>query len=161
MSWWVAGTTHWPVRRYCRGPDCKVLVAERNSWLGGGAVTQEITLPGYKSDLFGSNHVWIHANPQISELMPELEQFGLKYLWADDEIMGHPMEEGPGIIVFKDVDKTCDSIAEYSGKRCNARYREIHDGFVEIKDGFVKNMFSPPCPARVICRPSWSKVLTG
>ena len=56
----------------------KVLVAERNTWLGGGAVTQEITLPGFKSDLFGSNHVWIHANPQISELLPELEQYGLK-----------------------------------------------------------------------------------
>ena len=123
----------------------KVLVAERNAWLGGGAVTREITLPGFKSDLFGSNHVWIHANPQISELMPELEQYGLKYLWAEDEIMGHPMQEGPGIIVFKDVDKTCDSIAEYS-KKDAARYREIHDGFVEIKDGFVKNMFSPPAP---------------
>lgn len=127
------------------GAGLKVLVAERNPWLGGGAVTQEITLPGFKSDLFGSNHVWIHANPQIGELLPELEQYGLKYLWAEDEIMGHPMEEGPGIIVFRDVDKTCDSIAEYSGKDAR-RYREIHDGFVEIKDGFVKNMFSPPSP---------------
>ena len=123
----------------------KVLVAERNAWLGGGAVTQEITLPGFKSDLFGSNHVWIHANPQISELLPELEQYGLRYLWAEDEIMGHPMQDGPGIVVFKDVDKTCDSIAEYSRKDA-MRYREIHDGFVEIKDGFVKNMFSPPAP---------------
>ena len=123
----------------------KVLVAERNPWLGGGAVTQELTLPGFKSDLFGSNHVWIHANPQISELLPELEQYGLRYLWAEDEIMGHPMQEGPGIVVFKDVDKTCDSIAEYSRKDA-LRYREIHDGFVEIKDGFVKTMFSPPAP---------------
>ena len=123
----------------------KVLVAERNAWLGGGAVTQEITLPGFKSDLFGSNHVWIHANPRINELLPELEQYGLRYLWAEDEIMGHPMQEGPGIVVFRDVDKTCDSIAEYSSKDA-LRYREIHDGFVEIKDGFVKNMFSPPAP---------------
>lgn len=123
----------------------KVLVAERNPWLGGGAVTQEMTLPGFKHDLFGSNHVWIHANPQISELLPELQQYGLKYLWAEDEIMGHPMQEGPGIVVFKDVDKTCDSIAEYS-RNDAMRYREIHDGFVEIKDGFVKNMFSPPSP---------------
>ena len=59
--------------------------------------------------------------------------------------MGHPMEEGPGIVVFRDVDKTCDSIAEYSRKDAR-KYREIHDGFVEIKDGFVKNMFSPPSP---------------
>ncbi len=123
----------------------KVLAAERNTWVGGGAVTREVTLPGFKSDLFGSNHVWIHANPQISELMPELEQYGLEYLWPDDEIMGHPMQQGPGIVVFKDVDKTCDSIAEYS-KKDAGRYREIYDAFVEIKDGFVKGMFSPPSP---------------
>lgn len=123
----------------------KTLVAERNSWVGGGAVTQEVTAPGFKSDLFGSNHVWIHANPEIKALMPELEKYGLKYLWAEDEIMGHPMQEGPGIIVFRDVDKTCDSIAEYS-KADAKRYREIYDGFVEIQEGFTKNMFSPPAP---------------
>ena len=73
------------------------------------------------------------------------KEYGLEYLWAEDEIMGHPMTEGPGVIVYRDVDKTCDSIAEYS-KKDAARYREIHDGFVEIKDGFTKNMFSPPSP---------------
>jgi len=122
-----------------------VLVAERNAWVGGGAVTRELSLPGFKHDLFGSNHVWIHANPAMQALLPELEQYGLKYLWAEDDIMGHPMPEGPGIIVYRDVDKTCDSIAEYSPRDAR-RYREIYEGFVEIKDGFVKGMFSPPSP---------------
>lgn len=133
----------------CAAVLCKAgirtLVAERNDWVGGGAVTRELSLPGFKHDLFGSNHVWIHANPHIRELMPELKEYGLEYLWGEDEIMGHPMTEGPGIIVYRDIDKTCDSIAEYS-KKDAARYREIHDGFVEIKDGFTKNMFSPPSP---------------
>lgn len=133
----------------CAAVLCKAglstLVAERNDWVGGGAVTRELTLPGFKHDLFGSNHVWIHANPHIQEMMPELKAYGLEYLWGEDEIMGHPMAEGPGIIVYRDLDKTCDSIAEYS-KKDAARYREIHDGFVEIKDGFTRNMFSPPLP---------------
>jgi len=123
----------------------KVLVAERNAWVGGGAVTMELTQPGFKHDLFGSNHVWIHANPYVGELLPELEAYGLKYLWAENEVMGHPMREGPGIIVYQDVERTCDSIAEYS-KQDARRYREIYDGFVEIKDGFTKGMFSPPAP---------------
>ena len=133
----------------CAAVLCKAglrtLVAERNEWVGGGAVTRELSKPGFKHDLFGSNHVWIHANPFIRELLPELREYGLEYLWAEDEIMGHPMIEGPGVIVYRDIDKTCDSIAEYS-KKDAARYREIHDGFVEIKDGFTKNMFSPPSP---------------
>ncbi|MDA5193876.1 phytoene desaturase family protein [Govanella unica] len=123
----------------------KTLVAERNDWVGGGAVTRELTQPGFKHDLFGSNHVWIHANPHIQEMMPELKEYGLEYLWGEDEIMGHPMTEGPGVIVYRDLDKTCDSIAQYS-KKDAARYREIYDGFVEIKDGFIKNMFAPPTP---------------
>ena len=60
----------------------KVLVAERNDWVGGGVVTREVTLPGFKHDMFGSSHVWIHLNPDFKTLQPELEQYGLKYIWS-------------------------------------------------------------------------------
>lgn len=121
----------------------KVLVVERNPWLGGGVTTREVTLPGFKHDLFGSSHVWIHANAEFVKLLPELEKFGLKYVYAQDHITGHPYHEGPGIIVYKDVDKTVASIARYSEKDAK-RYREIFDGFAHIKDGFISQMFSPP-----------------
>ncbi len=124
----------------------KVLVAERNDWVGGGCLTRELTLPGFKHDPFGSSHVWIHLNPAFEKLRPELEKHGLKYIWSEDHITGHPNKyEGEGIIVYKDVDKTCDTIAAYS--RADARrYREIYEEFGEIKDGVVKAMFSPPAP---------------
>jgi len=120
-----------------------VCVVERNPWIGGGCVTREVTMPGFKHDLFGSSHVWIHANPDFQELAPELEKFGLEYIWEEDHITGHPNLEGPGIVVYKDIDKTCESIAHYS-KKDAARYREIYDKWDEIKDGFIKGMFSPP-----------------
>ncbi len=123
----------------------KVIVVERNTWLGGATGTHEVTLPGFKHDLYGSSHVWIHANPFFREFLPELKEHGLEYLWADDMITGHPTKTGPGIIVYKDVDKTCHSIAQYSEKDAKT-YREIYDGFVDIKDGFIKGMFSPPAP---------------
>ena len=123
----------------------KVFVAERNSCVGGATMTKEVTLPGFRHDLFGSSHVWIHANPYFKKLEPELAQYGLKYIYADDHITGHPNKVGPGIIVYKDINKTCDSIAEYS-KKDAWRYREIFNGFVEIKEGFIKGMFSPPSP---------------
>ncbi len=124
----------------------KVLVAERNPWVGGGVVTREVTLPGFKHDLFGSSHVWIHLNPDFQALQPEFEKHGLKYIWSDDHITGHPNKYvGPGIIVYKDVDKTCDTIAEYS-KKDAARYKEIYEEFGEIQNGVVKSMFAPPAP---------------
>ncbi len=123
-----------------------VLVAERNDYVGGGVITREVTEPGYKHDLFGSSHVWIHLNPDFQVLRPELEKHGLKYIWSEDQITGHPNKyEGQGIVVYKDVDKTCDSIAEYSSADAR-RYREIHDEFGEIQDGVIKAMFSPPAP---------------
>ncbi len=130
---------------YLAREGLKTIVVERNDWLGGATGTQEVTLPGFKHDLYGSSHVWIHANPYFKEFLPELKQHGLEYIWAEDLITGHPTHNGPGIIIYKDVDKTCASIAQYSEADAR-RYREIYDGFVEIKDGFVKGMFSPPSP---------------
>ncbi len=124
----------------------RVLVVERNDYVGGGTVTREVTLPGFKHDLYGSSHVWIHINPTFrEELQPELEQHGLKYIWSEDQITGHPNHDGQGIIVYKDVDKTCDMIAEYSRKDA-VRYKEIYEEFAEIEAGVVKGMFSPPAP---------------
>ena len=122
------------------------LVLERNDWVGGGVITREVTLPGFRHDLFGSSHVWVHLNPSFREhLQPELEKHGLKYIWSDDQITGHPNVDGPGIVVYKDIDKTCDSIAGYSPKDAR-RYREIHDEFAEIEAGVIRGMFSPPAP---------------
>ena len=124
----------------------RVLVLERHTRLGGACTTDEVTLPGFKHDLYGSSHVWIHVNPDFKEIIAELERdFGLTYIWAEDHITGHPMKEGPGIVVYRDVDKTCASIARYS-ERDARRYREIYDNFVNIRDGFVTGMFSPPNP---------------
>jgi len=121
------------------------IVVEQNTWLGGATGTHEVTLPGFKHDLYGSSHVWLHANPFFREIMPDLKKYGLEYIWAEDKITGHPTRNGPGIIIYKDVDKTCESIAWYSAADAK-RYREIFDGFIEIKDGFIKGMFSPPVP---------------
>ncbi len=127
----------------------RVCVVERNPWIGGGCITREVTRPGFQHDLFGSSHVWIHANPDFQVLLPDLEEHGLEYIWEEDHITGHPRLDGKGIVVYKDVDKTCASIARHSAKDA-ARYRQIHDRWHEIRDGFVKGMFSPPAKPGVM-----------
>ena len=129
-----------------------VCVVERNPWVGGGAVTREVTLPGFKHDMFGSSHVWIQCNADFKSIQPELERFGLKYLSAEDHITGHPDKSGgPGIVVYKSIDKTCESIAQYS-RADAARYRRVHDDFALVKDGFLKAFFSPPAPPSTMAR---------
>ena len=124
----------------------RVCVLERNQWVGGGAVTREITLPGFKHDLYGSSHVWIQCNADFKSIQPELEHYGLKYIEPEGQITGHPdCNGGPGIVIHKDIDLTCDSIADYS-RRDARRYRSIFEEFEAIREGFVKNFFSPPSP---------------
>ncbi len=122
----------------------KVCVVERNPWVGGGAVTQEVTLPGFKHDLYGSSHVWIQCNPDFKEIQPDLERLGLKYLEPDDHITGHPDKKGgPGIVIYKSIDKTCESIAAYSEADA-ARYKSVYADFEQVREGFIKAFFSPP-----------------
>ena len=114
--------------------------------MGGGAVTREVTLPGFKHDLYGSSHVWIHCNADFQAIRPELERYGLRYMEPSEQITGHPDGNGgPGIVIYKDIDRTCDSIAAYSAKDAR-RYRAVFDEFETIREGFIKGFFSPPGP---------------
>ncbi len=123
-----------------------VCVLERNDWVGGGAVTREVTVPGFKHDLYGSSHVWIQCNEDFKAIQPELERHGLKYIEPVHHITGHPDKNGgPGIVIYKDIDATCESIAQYSRKDAE-QYKRVYDEFGLIKEGFVKSFFSPPAP---------------
>ena len=85
-------------------------VVERNPWVGGGAVTREVTLPGFKHDLYGSSHVWIHCNPDFKAIQLRARAATASTtLVAEDHITGHPDRNGgPGIVIYRTIDKTCD-----------------------------------------------------
>ena len=132
------------------GLSCCVL--ERNSYVGGGAVTREMTLPGFRHDLYGSSHVWIHCNADFKAIQPELERFGLKYIEPEEHITGHPDRSGgPGIVVYKSVERTCESIAAYSSADAR-RYAAVCADFEQIREGFIKAFFSPPKPPSTLPR---------
>ena len=108
--------------------------------------------PGFKHDLYGSSHVWIQCNADFKAIQPELERYGLKYLSPADQITGHPDRHGgPGIVIYRSIDKTCDSIAQYS-KADATCCRRVHDDFALMKDGFRKAFFSPPSPPSTMAR---------
>ncbi len=132
------------------GLSCCVL--ERNRYVGGGAVTREVTLPGFRHDLYGSSHVWIHCNDDFKAIQPELERHGLKYIQPKEHITGHPDRSGgPGIVVYKSVERTCESIAAYSPVDAR-RYASICADFEQIREGFIKAFFSPPAPPSTLPR---------
>jgi phytoene dehydrogenase-like protein len=58
----------------------RVLVLERNDWLGGAIHTAEITRPGFLHEVFASWHPLFVGSAAYAELKDELEARGLEYL---------------------------------------------------------------------------------
>lgn len=52
----------------------RVLVLEKNDWIGGCIKTSEITAPGFKTDVFSGWHPLFVTGPAYRELKEDLEK---------------------------------------------------------------------------------------
>ncbi|MEA1959852.1 MAG: S-layer homology domain-containing protein [Bacillota bacterium] len=66
---------------YLQKSGFNVLVLERMEKAGGGAWTEEATLPGFKHNLASLFHGILHMGPVYKDL--ELKKYGAEYLWPD------------------------------------------------------------------------------
>lgn len=119
----------------------RVGVLERRPIVGGAVVTEEI-VPGFKFDLGGSAHILIHHTPVVADL--QLERFGLEYIDVDPLFFA-PFPDGSSITIWKDVDRTCDSIARISPDDARA-YRRFVDEWAPISRAVVQAFLHPPTP---------------
>jgi len=124
----------------------KVLVLERRHIVGGAVCTQDDLIPGYRIDVGSSAHIMIHLTPVVREL--ELHRFGLEYLemdpWAHYPILG----TRTGISFYRDLDRTCESIAKISPKDADA-YRAFVRHWGELNEGIFETFLRPPTPGRI------------
>jgi phytoene dehydrogenase-like protein len=58
----------------------KILVLERSSEIGGALRTQELTLPGFKHDLYATNVGRFGVSPIYQKFQAEFERTGLRFL---------------------------------------------------------------------------------
>ncbi|MGH3130629.1 MAG: NAD(P)-binding protein, partial [Gaiellaceae bacterium] len=61
----------------------RVCVLERNDWLGGAIRTAEITVPGFRHEVFSSWHPLFTGSAAYAELKDDLHARGLEYLNTD------------------------------------------------------------------------------
>ncbi|MBU2497804.1 MAG: NAD(P)/FAD-dependent oxidoreductase [Proteobacteria bacterium] len=130
------------VGAYLAKAGLSVCVVERQDKVGGGVVTREWTLPGFKHDIASLIHMTITANPLIHRDELELQsKYGLKYIYPDPAC-AIVFPDHRALVLYQDMDKTCESIAQFS-----QRDAETYPRFCEyakmIRKGSGVPMFSP------------------
>jgi phytoene dehydrogenase-like protein len=85
----------------------EVLVLESASVAGGAVATEELTLPGFRHDTYSSVYPAAAASPVFAS-MP-LERHGLRWVHPI-ACYAHPLEDGRAAALYRDVDRTAQSL---------------------------------------------------
>lgn len=131
---------------YLAKAGLKTLVLERRPVVGGAVCTQMDLIPGYRMDVGSSVHIMVHLTPVIREL--ELESFGLEYIEMDPWAHYPVPSSDEGISFYRDVDRTCESIAKFSQADAET-YRKFVDHWTELNEGVFETFLQPPNPGRI------------
>ncbi len=123
----------------------KVLVLERNAWFGGGVVTRELTVPGFKHDQHSMAHIFIQGNPLLLQDEIGLKaKYGLKYIFPDVP-MRSVFEDGSTLTMYRDRERTRTQIAKYS-KRDAEAYGRLADMAAAWLPMIASTLYSAPPP---------------
>ncbi len=123
----------------------KVVVLERNSWLGGGVVTRELTVPGFRHDQHSMAHIFIQGNPLLLEDELKLKaRFGLRYLFPESP-MSSLFEDGQTLALYRDRERSCAEIAKFSRADAEA-FRRLAGQAAAWLPMIAATLYSAPMP---------------
>jgi beta-carotene ketolase (CrtO type) len=125
---------------YLAKAGLKVLVLERYRDVGGMTLTEELTLPGFRSDVHASGNQLANLSPVPREL--ELEKHGLE-LVEPDIVYAHAFPDGRVLAVSRDSEKTVENIGGFS-KRDAETWRKLAERYLADKEKIVASLFSAP-----------------
>ncbi len=130
---------------YMAKAGMKVIVLERKPHFGGGVSTRELMTPGYWNDEHSNVHIMIQGNPMLKDdELGLFSKFGLKYNYPE---LPHASiwEDGSSLRSWKDLDRTCDGIAEFSQHDAEA-YRKFVETSMAVLPMFMAGLYQPPFP---------------
>src|SRR5438477_2373452 len=112
--------------------DWRVVVLERNDWLGGAVKTEALTRPGFLHDTFSAWHpLWV-GGAAHAELGDELAQRGLEYLNTEFPTASlYP--DGSSAFLLRTADANAAEFDGYAAGDGDA-WRRVLDGFFPVAD---------------------------
>ncbi len=126
-----------------------VEVLEASERAGGGARTEELTLPGFWHDVGSSVYPMGIASP-VFRSMP-LEELGLR--WIEPEIaLAHPMEDGSAVVLRHDVRAMADELGAEDGAAWARLFAPLADAWPELVEDLLGPVVHVPRHPLVLAR---------
>jgi len=123
----------------------KVVVLERNAWFGGGVVSRELTLPGFRHDQHSMSHIFIQANPLLkNDELGLKSKYGLQYLFPEVPMMS-VFEDGSTLKLYRDPQRSAAEIGKYS-KRDAETFLRVSKQAAEWLPMIAATLYAPPAP---------------
>src|ERR1700727_1528153 len=130
---------------YLAAAGKKVLVLERNEWFGGGVVTRELTVPGFRHDQHSMAHIFIQANPLLLNDDLKLKaRYGLRYVFPELPMMS-VFEDGTTLGLYRDRQRSYGDIAKFSRGDTDA-YRRMSEQAKTWLPMLTGSLYAPPMP---------------
>jgi phytoene dehydrogenase-like protein len=121
------------VAAYLAKAGQKVLVLERYFEVGGGLMTEEVTLGGFYHNTHAIYHMMVDYAPVYHDL--ELEKYRCNYIYPEVQV-AMPFKDGKSLCLYSDVERSCNSIAVFSTRDAES-YREMYHKHRAFMDEFL------------------------
>jgi phytoene dehydrogenase-like protein len=141
-----AGNNGLIVAAYLAKAGLKTLVLEARDFVGGGVVTQQATAPGFWHDLGATAAGWLDMNPIIrNDELGMVKRSGIKFLPPPEVQEVQIFPDDRAIIIYRDIDKTCASIAQFSQRDADA-FHKLYDMALPLLEPVLRGSNMPPPP---------------
>jgi phytoene dehydrogenase-like protein len=112
-----------------------VAVFESRATVGGCLYTAELTLPGFKHDVFASVHPLTAGSPFLRTL--PLAEHGLEWIHSPAPL-AHPLDDGTAVMLERSVEATAQNLEKDAGA-----YRNLFEPLVKHWDDLVGDVLRP------------------
>jgi phytoene dehydrogenase-like protein len=119
-----------------------VLVLEEKPTLGGGARTQELTLPGFRHDVCSAIHPLALASPFFRSV--DLSDRGLEWIHSPVPL-AHPLDNEGAVLLDRSINATAEGLGTDS-RRYHKLYSSLLKDWRKLVDDLLKPLGVPKHP---------------
>jgi phytoene dehydrogenase-like protein len=124
-----AGPNGLAIGAYLSKAGQKVLLIEKRLEEGGGLMTEQVTAPEFYHNTHALYMMMVDMAPVYKDL--ELEtKWDVQHVFPELQAT-LPLLDGRSLCIYNDVDRTCESIAQFSKKDADS-YRDMHAKYDEM-----------------------------